>query len=222
MKNKWERKLFDPISGSFYYKNTLVAIELGQNNHPPDVACFNVSTMVAATNNFSPADKLGQGGFGSVYKWAYVSRICSVLKNFNKICVFSFGVILLEIVSGKKSNGFYQEDSSLSLIGHVWKLWKEERVLDIVNSSPEGSYSPHEVLRCTQIGLLCAQEKAMDRPTMAEVVLMLSSETALPSPKQPAFIFRTQSSSNTISVGIGEEEYSSSINKATIVRFVPR
>jgi hypothetical protein len=33
--------------------------------------------------------------------------------------VFSFGVLLLEIISGKKSKGFYHPDHSLSLIGHV-------------------------------------------------------------------------------------------------------
>jgi hypothetical protein len=33
--------------------------------------------------------------------------------------VFSFGVLLLETISGKKSKGFYHPDHSLSLIGHV-------------------------------------------------------------------------------------------------------
>lgn len=72
-KIKWERELFDPIKGSVYYKNTLVARELGRNSHPPDIEFFNLSTIVAATNNFSPANKLGQGGFGSVYK---VESLC--------------------------------------------------------------------------------------------------------------------------------------------------
>ena len=75
----------------------------------------------------------------------------------------------------------------------VWELWREDRALDIVDSSINESFVPHEVLRCIQIGLLCVQEDAMDRPTMLEVLLMLSSETTLPSPKQPAFIFRKPS-----------------------------
>jgi len=33
--------------------------------------------------------------------------------------VFSFGILLLEIISGKKSRGFYHPDDSQSLIGHV-------------------------------------------------------------------------------------------------------
>ena len=45
-----------------------------------------------------------------------------------------------------------------------------------------------EILRCIHVGLLCVQERAMDRPTMSEVVSMFNNETMiLPSPKQPAF-----------------------------------
>lgn len=48
--------------------------------------------------------------------------------------------------------------------------------------------SPCEVIRCIQVGLLCVQEQAEDRPDMATVVLMLSSESAtLSQPKHPGF-----------------------------------
>jgi len=44
-----------------------------------------------------------------------------------------------------------------------------------------------EVERCIQIGLLCVQEDARDRPTMSDVVVMLASDTvAIPKPKHPA------------------------------------
>ena len=44
-------------------------------------------------------------------------------------------------------------------------------------------------LKYVNIGLLCVQENAADRPTMSDVVAMLSNEsTALPYPKQPAFL----------------------------------
>ena len=33
--------------------------------------------------------------------------------------VFSFGVVLLETISGKKNTGFYQSEQALSLIGYV-------------------------------------------------------------------------------------------------------
>lgn len=45
-----------------------------------------------------------------------------------------------------------------------------------------------EALRCIHIGLLCVQQRPEDRPNMPSVVVMLSSESALPQPKEPAFL----------------------------------
>ncbi|KAB1222769.1 hypothetical protein CJ030_MR2G029010 [Morella rubra] len=72
----------------------------------------------------------------------------------------------------------------------VWELCTEDRAFEIVDPSVKESYVSDGVLRCIHIALLCVEEDAGDRPTMMAVLLMLSSEaTALPSPKQPAFIF---------------------------------
>ncbi|XP_031264658.1 receptor-like serine/threonine-protein kinase SD1-8 [Pistacia vera] len=102
--------------------------------------------------------------------------------------VFSFGVLLLEIVSGKKNRGFYHSNSELNLLGHVWRMWKEGKGLEIVDSAVGDSYLAHEVLRCVQVGLLCVQENAEERPKMSSVLLMLGSETAqIPQPKTPGF-----------------------------------
>ena len=66
----------------------------------------------------------------------------------------------------------------------------EGKALDIVDSTWDEEFSAHEVSRCIQIGLLCVQEQAIDRPTMLDVVFMLGNETAIPSPNKPAFINR--------------------------------
>ena len=49
------------------------------------------------------------------------------------------------------------------------------------------SYSSAEVVRCIEVGLLCAQDHPTDRPTMPEVVFMLSNESDRPKPKRPSF-----------------------------------
>ncbi|KAD3337308.1 hypothetical protein E3N88_32828 [Mikania micrantha] len=105
--------------------------------------------------------------------------------------VFSFGILVLEIISGRKNNSYYQKDSVINLIGHVWDLWKQDKVLMIVDSSLGDSFDAREALLCIHVAILCVQELASDRPTMTNVAFMLSNqETMLPSPNQPAFIFR--------------------------------
>ncbi|CAN0887257.1 Receptor-like serine/threonine-protein kinase SD1-7 [Linum grandiflorum] len=89
--------------------------------------------------------------------------------------VFSFGVLVIEIVTGKKNSGFYLPNSELNLLGHCWKLWKEEQGVELVDESIESSYLACVALRCIHIRLLCVQEIAEDRPTMGSVLLMLSS-----------------------------------------------
>ncbi|XP_028807643.1 G-type lectin S-receptor-like serine/threonine-protein kinase SD1-1 isoform X2 [Neltuma alba] len=100
---------------------------------------------------------------------------------------FSFGVLILEIISGKKSRGFYHPDQSLNLISHAWSLWKEGRDFELIDSKIEESCILSEVQRCIHIGLLCVQRHPEDRPTMSSVVLMLRSGTKLAHPKEPAF-----------------------------------
>ncbi|KAF8411255.1 hypothetical protein HHK36_003802 [Tetracentron sinense] len=109
--------------------------------------------------------------------------------------VFSFGVLLLEIVSGRRNISFYHHVEALSLLGYAWQLWNEEKILELVEPTLCELSFQKEVLRCIHVGLLCVQEFAKDRPTMSTIVSMLISEiTTLPTPKQPAFTTRPISS----------------------------
>ncbi|KAL5547967.1 hypothetical protein UlMin_003198 [Ulmus minor] len=102
--------------------------------------------------------------------------------------VFSFGVILLEIVSGKKNSTFCGSDCSSNLIGHAWNLWNCGKCMELMDPTLSDSCSMSDVIMYIQVGLLCVQESAEDRPTMSDVISMLSNEGAtLPMPKQPAF-----------------------------------
>ncbi|KAJ8630006.1 hypothetical protein MRB53_023329 [Persea americana] len=98
--------------------------------------------------------------------------------------------------------GFGPVCKSLNLLGHAWQLWNENKGLDLMDQSLKETYKEYEVLKCICIGLLCVEEDARARPTMASVLAMLISETpTIPSPKQPAFVSRNltegSSSSNT-------------------------
>ncbi|KAK9092192.1 hypothetical protein Syun_027103 [Stephania yunnanensis] len=122
--------------------------------------------------------------------------------------VFSFGVLLLEIISGKKNTSFYREDPSMNLIKHAWELWRGGRPLELVDhcAMPMGtSFPQQEVVKFIQVGILCVQEQANDRPTMSSAIFMLSNDTTIPNPKQPAFIFtRNSNRSNSSSASVNE------------------
>ncbi|RWR88157.1 receptor-like serine/threonine-protein kinase SD1-8 [Cinnamomum micranthum f. kanehirae] len=85
-------------------------------------------------------------------------------------------------------DGLFSIKSDVFSFG-VWELWKEDRILELIDSSMNISTSNSEVLRCIQVGLLCVQEKAIDRPNMSSVIYMLGEERMMPLPKQPAFCF---------------------------------
>ncbi|KAF3457322.1 hypothetical protein FNV43_RR01979 [Rhamnella rubrinervis] len=113
--------------------------------------------------------------------------------------VFSFGVLLLEIISSRKNTECINGSQFPNLIGHVWELWNDGRVLDIVDPALCHPLSTDEVSRCIHIGLLCVQEAAAQRPTMSDVIFMLANETPLPPPNTPAFTFHYADSSKSIS-----------------------
>ncbi|KAK4254008.1 hypothetical protein QN277_009444 [Acacia crassicarpa] len=119
--------------------------------------------------------------------------------------VYSFGVLLLEIVTSRKNSGYYDGINS-SLVKHVWDLWKEGRALEIVDPSIKcETCLEHEVVKCIQIGLLCVQEYASDRPTMLEVVSMLENGSTLHPPKPPAFVFKNSTSDQSNQATMTEE-----------------
>ncbi|KAM3251780.1 G-type lectin S-receptor-like serine/threonine-protein kinase [Capsicum annuum] len=105
--------------------------------------------------------------------------------------VFSFGVLLLEIISGKKNSSFHYVEENLNLLNYAWKLWSEQRGSDFMDETLINSFSPEEITRCLHVGLLCVQEHPRDRPTMADIILMLNSEMKCSSPTQPTFKFET-------------------------------
>ncbi|KAJ0897216.1 putative protein kinase RLK-Pelle-DLSV family [Helianthus annuus] len=118
----------------------------------------------------------------------YISPEYAMKGHFSvKSDIFSFGVLVLEIVSGKKNKDFVHEDHDDNLLGHAWRLYREGKPLDLIDECFGTSYSAYEVLRSVHVGLLCVQHRVEDRPDTQTVVAMLGGEGSLPSPNKPAF-----------------------------------
>ncbi|KAL6562208.1 hypothetical protein OROGR_003215 [Orobanche gracilis] len=113
--------------------------------------------------------------------------------------VFSFGVLVLEIVSGQKNICILRGDNVEDLLSFAWKNWRDKTAVNMVDPClRSGSGTTNEILRCIHIALLCVQENAADRPTMASIVLMLSSSSlALATPSEPAFYMSSYYGSDT-------------------------
>ncbi|XP_060971131.1 cysteine-rich receptor-like protein kinase 44 [Cannabis sativa] len=145
--------------------------------------------------------------------------------------VFSFGVLILEIVSGQKNNSFRQGENIEDLLRYTWRIWREQNTSKMVDPLMRvGSGS--EVMRCIHIGLLCVQENIANRPTMNAIVLMLNSNSlSLPLPSEPAFFMRSNTGSH-MSFGSdfnsrettksSNHSKSESINEASITEPFPR
>ncbi|KAI4328200.1 hypothetical protein L6164_020574 [Bauhinia variegata] len=106
-----------------------------------------------------------------------------------KADVYSFGVLIIEIVTGKRNSSFVLNSSSI--LQMVWSLYRSDKLCDIVDPTLEGNYQAEEACRLLKIGLLCAQASAELRPSMSAVVKMITSNDEIPQPTQPPFLVST-------------------------------
>ncbi|XP_051136120.1 cold-responsive protein kinase 1-like [Andrographis paniculata] len=95
-----------------------------------------------------------------------------------KADVYSFGVLMLEVVSGRSSAHANYGGARMLLIEWAWELYKEEKLLDMVDEEV-GEFPKEEVLRYIKTALFCTQANASRRPAMSQVVEMLTKNVRL-------------------------------------------
>ncbi|GAB4851998.1 hypothetical protein Ancab_016190 [Ancistrocladus abbreviatus] len=102
-----------------------------------------------------------------------------------KTDVFAYGVLLLEIVCGRKNHDDRLGPEKADLLSYAWMRFQEGKVLELVDPSLT-KYNSEEAAMCIQLGLLCCQAAYVDRPNMSSVHLMLSSDSFfMPRPGKP-------------------------------------
>lgn len=103
-----------------------------------------------------------------------------------KADVYSFGVLVLEIVCGKKNSSF---TTTGSLLQTVWTLYRSNVLAEAIDPCIRDEMSEKEAPEVLQVGLLCTQASVLLRPSMAEVVQMLTDKDyEIPTPNQPPFL----------------------------------
>ncbi|XP_077253589.1 cysteine-rich receptor-like protein kinase 42 [Tasmannia lanceolata] len=104
-----------------------------------------------------------------------------------KADVYSFGVLVFEIVSGRQTSVYMQ--NSRSILEMVWKHYKSNTLVECVDQCLKDNFPAKEASGVLQIGLLCTQASVALRPSMSAVVQMLTDkECTIPLPKQPPFL----------------------------------
>jgi hypothetical protein len=95
--------------------------------------------------------------------------------------VFSFGVLLLEVICGRRPiNHTASSEELMLLVDCVWEKWAVGAVLDVVDPRMEGKFDEDEAVLVLKLGLICSNDEAEARPTMRLVVRYLEGELALP------------------------------------------
>ncbi|KAK4371178.1 hypothetical protein RND71_010653 [Anisodus tanguticus] len=128
-------------------------------NESLDKTLFNqthVNTRIAGTNGYMAPEYVMYGHLSV------------------KADVFSFGVVVLELISGQKNSNFNRDPDSRSLLEWAYRLYKKGRSWEIMDPSLAQSAIPDEIAMYIQICLLCIQSDPQLRPTMQQVVVMLS------------------------------------------------
>ncbi|KAF4349725.1 hypothetical protein F8388_024447 [Cannabis sativa] len=156
----------------------------------PKPDTFSYAELRAATGDFSSANKLGEGGFGHVYKmttslrhvlWCcrgYLAPEYAMRGHLTeKADIFGFGVVALEIVSGKPN--FYNEgNESIYLLERVWNLHENYQSLELVDPSL-AEFDEKEAIRIIRVALLCTQGSPLIRPSMSRVIGMLIGDSEI-------------------------------------------
>uniref|UniRef100_A0A0E0CKD3 Protein kinase domain-containing protein n=1 Tax=Oryza meridionalis TaxID=40149 RepID=A0A0E0CKD3_9ORYZ len=153
--------------------------------------------------------------------YGYMAPEYAVLGHVStKSDIFSFGVIILEILTGRRNTISSETIWTEHLLSYVWENWTRGTITEIVDPSLRCRSAESEILKCIHIGLLCVQENPGDRPRMSNVILMIvGKSTTLPAPSRPAFLFRLNDE-NHIHHGINN--LNPSLNKVTITELEPR
>ncbi|XP_062150447.1 cold-responsive protein kinase 1-like isoform X2 [Alnus glutinosa] len=108
-----------------------------------------------------------------------------------KVDIYSFGVVVLEIICGRKSSEVKADPNGDYLLERAWKLYENDMHQELVDETLDPKeYTAEEVKRIIEIALSCMQSPAGLRPSMSEVAVLLKSKGSVERqpPSKPAYV----------------------------------
>lgn len=97
--------------------------------------------------------------------------------------IFSFGVVLLEIASGRKAIEREEKEGQISVVEWVWELYGLGKFLEAVDPKLCGAFDEQQLERLVIVGLWCVHPDYSFRPSIRQVIQVLKFES--PSPILP-------------------------------------
>lgn len=97
----------------------------------------------------------------------------------DKADVYSFGIVALEIVSGKSNTSHRTKEDTVYLLDWALVLKEKGTLLELVDPKLGQDYNKEEVITMINVALLCSNVSAAVRPAMSSVVSMLEGNAAV-------------------------------------------
>ncbi|CAN0915091.1 G-type lectin S-receptor-like serine/threonine-protein kinase At2g19130 [Linum grandiflorum] len=105
----------------------------------------------------------------------------------SKADVFSYGMLLLEIISGSR-NRDYSEVENYFPFQLATTVSRQDDVRPLLDDRLEGNADLEELTRACKVGCWCIQDNEKDRPTMKQVVQILDGVSDVSTPPVPRFL----------------------------------
>ncbi|KAJ0075138.1 hypothetical protein Patl1_33362 [Pistacia atlantica] len=131
----------------------------------PKISDFGMAIIFVVNESVANTNRI-VGTYGYMSPEYAMNGIVSI-----KTDVYSFGVLLLEIVSGKKNTGRYHTEHPLNLVGYAWQLRNEGKGLELRDPTMDESCSHDEVLRCLHVVFCACKTRQLTDPLCQKLFL---------------------------------------------------
>ncbi|CAA0816340.1 Protein kinase superfamily protein [Striga hermonthica] len=164
--------LHDEIQPHIVHRDIKASNILLDRDFTPKIADFGLAKLFPATMTHISTRVAGTFGYLAP-EYAIRGKLT------RKADIYSFGVLLLEIISGRCNRSKRLPVEEQNLLEMAWLLYEKNTPIDLIDRSLNGDFNTDEACRFVKIGLLCTQDKPKNRPTMSAVAKMLKGETCV-------------------------------------------
>ncbi|KAL8046642.1 hypothetical protein ABFX02_08G189900 [Erythranthe guttata] len=162
--------LHDEVQPHIVHRDIKASNILLDKDFTPKISDFGLAKLFPATMTHVSTRVAGTFGYLAP-EYAIRGKLT------RKADIYSFGVLLLEIVSGRCNTNKKLLPAEQNLLEKAWIMYEKDKLVQLVDTSlEEGDSCTEEACKYIKIGLLCTQDMPKNRPTMSIIVNMLKGE----------------------------------------------